>query len=45
MSVASILITTRSLEVSIGVRAIPMKILGKANCYKGGEEQKGFVEG
>jgi hypothetical protein len=45
MSVASILSTTRSLEVSIRVRAIPMKILGKVSCYKGGEERKGFTEG
>ena len=37
--------TTRVLEAAIGVRASPMKILGKVNRYKGGEEQKGFVEG
>jgi len=37
--------TTRVLEAAIGVKASPMKILGKVNCYKGGEEREGFAEG
>jgi len=45
INVASILSTRRVLEAITVVRASPMKILGKVNCYKGGEERKGFVEG
>ena len=45
MSVASILSTTRVLEAATVVRASPMKILGKVNYYKGGEQRKGFAEG
>jgi hypothetical protein len=45
MSVASILSTMRALEEAIGVRASPMKILGKVNYYIGGEERERFAEG
>jgi hypothetical protein len=45
MNIVLILSTIIVLEIAIGFGASPMKILGKVNYYKGGDERKGFAEG